>query len=162
MYSPELLSVWHQESPGMRSVGSMTQSCMRMAGSRGSRSSVPTLLFFVLYSDTLNWASVKPMHEARWWRDSELHGRLLRLEVLPKAVAPEFHALPWGCIGRCPMVHKACTCTHCSCDCHTVPLALQAADLDRRSFTQRYSCRCWLDVPYKIVSLGSQDVSAVS
>ena len=47
-------------------------------------------------------------------RNSELHGRLLRFQIFPEAVAPQLHTLTWGCIGRRTIVQEACIHACCS------------------------------------------------
>ena len=103
-----------------------------------------------------------PRHARRRRHGLELHGRLLRLEILPEAVAPQLHTLPRGRVGGCLIVHKACTHTYGSCNCNNISLALQAAGLDGRSFLLGCGCYCWLDIPYRVVSQGSLNVSAVA
>ena len=46
-------------------------------------------------------------------RHSQLHGRLLRLQVFPEAVAPQLHTLPCGRVGRSVEIHKACNQVAC-------------------------------------------------
>ncbi len=45
---------------------------------------------------------------------SELHGRLLRFQVFPEAVAPKLYTLTWGRIGGCAIVQEACVHAYCS------------------------------------------------